>query len=173
MLATAFEIGLFDRKTFEEKGILTSRTIEKQTDSVNAERARKRAWAEDKKVLDVKKTSERQKLTHKEKVKEKEKVKVKTTPKPPQGNDEAFQTFWNAYPKKVCKAQAVKVFHKINPDTVLLEQILQAIEAQSRTEQWSKDGGQFIPNPAAWLNGRRWEDEVKCKPYEREYEYLC
>jgi hypothetical protein len=25
--------------------------------------------------------------------------------------------------------------------------------------EWTKDGGQFIPHPATWLNQKRWEDE--------------
>ncbi|NNG46550.1 MAG: hypothetical protein HKM86_05465 [Deltaproteobacteria bacterium] len=28
-----------------------------------------------------------------------------------------------------------------------------------RTEQWQKDGGQFIPQPAKWLRARSWDDD--------------
>jgi hypothetical protein len=38
--------------------------------------------------------------------------------------------------------------------------MLAAVAAQATTEQWRKDDGQFIPLPASWLNGRRWEDEA-------------
>jgi len=41
-----------------------------------------------------------------------------------------------------------------------MRQILNAIEQQKQSEQWSKDGGQFIPLPATWLNNQRWEDDV-------------
>lgn len=54
MLDTAFEINLFDKGSFDEKGILSSKAIESRTFSVNSERARKREWAEGKKVLDIK-----------------------------------------------------------------------------------------------------------------------
>ena len=37
---------------------------------------------------------------------------------------------------------------------------MSAIEAQKKSPQWTKDGGQFIPHPATWLNGKRWEDQV-------------
>ncbi len=35
-----------------------------------------------------------------------------------------------------------------------------AIEVQKQSEQWTKDNGRFIPNPATWLNQGRWEDEL-------------
>ena len=41
--------------------------------------------------------------------------------------------------------------------------MLSAIDTQKKSDQWKKDGGQFIPNPATWLNQRRWEDEVQTK----------
>jgi len=33
------------------------------------------------------------------------------------------------------------------------------LERSKVSEQWQRDGGQFIPHPATWLNGRRWEDQ--------------
>ena len=32
--------------------------------------------------------------------------------------------------------------------------------AWSKSHDWTKDGGQFIPHAATWLNGKRWEDEL-------------
>ena len=40
------------------------------------------------------------------------------------------------------------------------EQMGKALEVQKQSQQWRKDGGQYIPMPATWLNGRRWEDEA-------------
>jgi hypothetical protein len=71
-----------------------------------------------------------------------------------------FDRFWAAYPKKKAKADAEKAFAKLDATEDLLARILAAIERQARSEAWRKDGGQFIPHPATWLNGRRWEDEV-------------
>jgi len=34
-----------------------------------------------------------------------------------------------------------------------------AIERQKSSRQWTKDDGQYIPNPSTWLNQERWEDE--------------
>ena len=71
-----------------------------------------------------------------------------------------FDQFWLAYPKHQSKPQALKAFTKLNPDEELMQQILSAIEVQKQSDQWTKDGGQFIPLPATWLNNKRWEDDV-------------
>lgn len=72
--------------------------------------------------------------------------------------EEMFEKFWLAYPKKVGKKAARKVFQKID---VPLETLLTAIERQKCSDQWSRDNGQYIPNPTTWLNQGRWEDEVR------------
>ena len=66
--------------------------------------------------------------------------------------------FWQAYPKKVGKQAAQKSFAKAIKQTDL-QTLLAAIERQKRGSQWSRDNGQYIPNPATWLNQGRWEDE--------------
>ena len=71
-----------------------------------------------------------------------------------------FASFWSSYPKKKSKPEAEKAWNKLKPDDALLATILKAIDAQKKTDGWTKDVGKFIPHPATWLNGRRWEDEV-------------
>ena len=71
-----------------------------------------------------------------------------------------FERFWSAYPRHVNKQAALKAFKKINPDDSVMEIILRELERQKKSAQWTKDGGQFIPHPATWLNGSRWEDEL-------------
>lgn len=69
-----------------------------------------------------------------------------------------FEKFWEAYPKKVGKKEASRAFKKVKePLNVLLD----AIEEQKLSEQWSKKNGRFIPNPATWLNQGRWEDHLE------------
>ncbi len=72
-----------------------------------------------------------------------------------------FVSFWAAYPRKVSKPQAINAWRKLNPDEVVLAAILSAIERYSRSDQWLRDGGKFIPHPSTWLNNRRWEDLVE------------
>ena len=45
-------------------------------------------------------------------------------------------------------------------DDEALAVILAAVERQKLSKGWIKDGGQYIPHPATWLNKRRWEDAV-------------
>lgn len=74
-------------------------------------------------------------------------------------NLDDFEKFWHAYPRKVAKANAQKAFEKLNPGPELLNVMLEMLEQQKRWDAWRQDGGRFIPHPATWLNGRRWEDE--------------
>lgn len=71
-----------------------------------------------------------------------------------------FTEFWAAYPKKVGKQYALKSWQKIRPDADLHEKIMQAVESQKRDEQWRRDNGRYIPNPATWLNGGYWDNET-------------
>jgi len=73
---------------------------------------------------------------------------------------ERFDAFWAAYPKKKSKGQAEKAWIKINPDDELLGVMLSSLERLKRSKDWLKDGGQFIPYPATWLNAKGWEDEL-------------
>jgi hypothetical protein len=61
----------------------------------------------------------------------------------------------------VAKKDAEKAWEKLGPDEKMLKEILTGITKASLTPDWQKDGGRFIPHPATWLNGRRWEDEVE------------
>ena len=72
---------------------------------------------------------------------------------------EDFEMFWKAYPRKQAKGYARKAWYKFNPDKELLDRILKAIEWQKKSPDWLKEGGQFIPLPASWLNAERWDDE--------------
>jgi hypothetical protein len=71
---------------------------------------------------------------------------------------EEFDQFWANYPKKVAKADARKAWLQtkdVRPD---ITTVISAITAACKTEQWMKSGGAFIPYPATWLRGERWDD---------------
>ncbi len=74
--------------------------------------------------------------------------------------DDLFDRFWTAYPKKMGKDAAKKAFTKRKIGKELLLEILVSLDQQKKTDQWMKDGGQFIPAPATWLNQGRWQDEI-------------
>lgn len=90
------------------------------------------------------------------------------TPHTPKGEDELFDQFWQAYPKRVAKKPARRAWDKLHVDTDLLAKILAALAWQKRTDDWQRDGGRYIPNPATWLNGGRWEDEHKSVPEDKQ-----
>lgn len=73
--------------------------------------------------------------------------------------DARFDVFWQAYPKKKSKGAALKVWHRIKPNTHVLERMRAALGWQGQQPDWVKDGGKFIPHPATWLNAKGWEDE--------------
>ena len=72
----------------------------------------------------------------------------------------AFAQFWAAYPRKQSKQDAGRAFAKLAPDADLVVVLLAAIERQKTWPQWQHEEGAFIPYPATWLNGRKWEDEA-------------
>ena len=72
---------------------------------------------------------------------------------------ERFDEFWTAYPKKVGKKAAQTAFEKLKPDETLLGKMLDTLTWQAKSEQWQRNDGQFIPNPATWLNQGRWDDQ--------------
>ena len=74
-----------------------------------------------------------------------------------------FDLFWSNFPRKIGKGAAELAWKKLKPDGPLQARIVQAVKAQCKSEQWRRDGGQFIPHPATWLNGKRYEDELEVK----------
>jgi hypothetical protein len=70
--------------------------------------------------------------------------------------DDGFNIFWNMYPRKVAmgKAQIAWKKHKPNIDIVV-----KTLTWQKDSKQWYKQDGEFIPNPATYINQHRWKDE--------------
>lgn len=73
-----------------------------------------------------------------------------------------FEQFWKAYPRKIGKKDALKAWGKAK-DKPQISLILEAIGSQVRSEQWTKDNGQYIPNPSTWINQGRWDDQPDIK----------
>jgi len=73
---------------------------------------------------------------------------------------EGFGRFWEVYPKKVAKSQAANAWKKVSQHPDEIDRIIADIEKRKTSPEWMKDGGQFIPYPASYLNARRWEDII-------------
>lgn len=77
---------------------------------------------------------------------------------PPSPSDElsAWDSFWLLYPRHVAKLAAKKAWAKI--DAAQHVPILTALVAWRQV--WRDKDPEYIPHPASWLNGERWEDEL-------------
>jgi len=79
-------------------------------------------------------------------------------------DNKTFAEFWKAYPKKKGKEQAEKAWAKFKDPEKILDEILPALDWQSKSSEWTKDAGKYIPYPATYLNGKRWLDEKEVTP---------
>lgn len=69
--------------------------------------------------------------------------------------DDAGQRFWDAYPHKVGKGDALRVLPQVLKTGVTLEEILAGVERYKS----SKPSDRPWCNPATFLRQRRWEDQ--------------
>lgn len=72
-----------------------------------------------------------------------------------------FDLFYSDYPRHEGKQAALKAFIKLAPDQVVLLAIADDMDARVNDGRWLPDDQErckFIPLPASYLNGRRWED---------------
>lgn len=68
-----------------------------------------------------------------------------------------FEAFWTLYPRRVAKRDAEKAWAKLTSGE--RGDALVALVKWRRV--WLARGDmQFVPHPATWLNGARWEDEL-------------
>jgi hypothetical protein len=76
------------------------------------------------------------------------------------GYSEDFEAFWQVYPKKTGKGVAWESWKKRKAPLPELSQVLKSVGDCKASFAWRKEGGQFVPLPATWINQRRWEDEA-------------
>lgn len=68
-----------------------------------------------------------------------------------------FAAFWNEYPNKKNKARALARWKR---GDFQLAEILPVLKRQKRLREWVKQDGQFVPRADAYLNQKRWQDEL-------------
>ena len=77
--------------------------------------------------------------------------------------EEPFEQFWKAYPNKWDKGKTKtaweKIFKRKISERPQLYEILEALEAQKKSERWQDKN--YIPHPTTWLNQSRWLDDPK------------
>lgn len=71
-----------------------------------------------------------------------------------------FEIWWKRYPRKVGKDAALRKYEKAVVEKRITEKLL--LQALDRIiPVWKDMEREFIPHPATWLHGGRWNDEVK------------
>lgn len=71
-----------------------------------------------------------------------------------------FNRFWNAYPRKESIGDAEKAWAKLNADEALTDTIIAAVERAIIHDHRFREK-QFTPHPASWLNGKEWMNEYE------------
>ncbi len=82
--------------------------------------------------------------------------------------EKMFLEFWEVYPKKVDKKGSFRAFKNISKLKETFPAIMSALEIQKKSQQWTKDNGQYIPNPTTYIHQERWltvseKDELQTK----------
>lgn len=77
-----------------------------------------------------------------------------------------FDEFWDVYPRKENKKKAAKLWERKGFDSKA-DLIINDVKTRKvRHEPWQDK--QFIPHATTYLNGERWEDELREIPYEQQ-----
>ncbi|WP_286751275.1 helix-turn-helix domain-containing protein [Pseudomonas sp. UBA2522] len=87
--------------------------------------------------------------------------RVKDSPASGTEIEAAFEQFWKLYPKKKSRKDAFKAWAKLNPGSDMQAVMIAALANHCASRDWAKEGGQYIPNAATWLNGERWHDVLQ------------
>jgi hypothetical protein len=81
--------------------------------------------------------------------------------------DEKFNAFWELYPKKAGKEDAIRVWDNLAPSWDVVEQIIKSLLKQRKTEAWIKEK-RSIPNASTWLKEKKWAGEGVVPPKGNE-----
>lgn len=78
-----------------------------------------------------------------------------------------FTAFWEAYPSKIDRGSAWEAWKVLNPAAETARQILVSLEAWKKSEQWTEDGGRYIPKAANFLGKGYWKN-IPPHPQKKE-----
>ena len=74
--------------------------------------------------------------------------------------DEGFEAFWEEYPRRQSKGNALRAWTTLQPSL----EVQQAIHAALRWQKREWPNPKLIPLPANYLRGEHWLDEPRAKP---------
>lgn len=76
-------------------------------------------------------------------------------------SERLFEEWWHAYPKKRNRKGARQAWLDLNPDKELAHRIISVTKLASRSAEWTKDHGRYVPHPGNWLVSEGWADEYQ------------
>lgn len=80
------------------------------------------------------------------------------TPRKRGSAPDGFEDFYAPFPRKDARAKAESAWRSLNPPPELVAVIVADVKRRSAGVDWQKENGRYVPLPATYLNGRRWED---------------
>ena len=92
---------------------------------------------------------------------------TKTADKPLEG----FDKFWTQYPntdRKQAKGKCLDVWRKAGAE-LEAEVILTHIDRLKKSNDWTKNNGEYIPAPLVYLNQKRWQGSTIVESGKSEY----
>lgn len=160
------QLGLFDQGLFDRWNILTSRGIQKRYMQVALTRTNKTVISEywllndeesaglDFCTLNSNFPPKNANYDPKKSNLSGSKVKYSKV----QYSNNEFDRFWQAYPRKVAKKDALKAWSALKVDEALADAIVKGVKEWSKTQQWRQNAGQYVPYPATFLRRAQWEE---------------
>jgi len=80
-----------------------------------------------------------------------------------------FELFWSVYPNKKSKKTAFEKFKRIDFKKTSFESIMISLEKQKQSDDWTKNGGQYVPMPQTWIFNERWTDEIQAPVQQQQH----
>ena len=74
---------------------------------------------------------------------------------------QAFQQWWEVWPKRVGKGHAEKAYMKAHKLAGAADLLAGAARIAKAWGSMDDEQRQYVPHPSTWLNGQRWLDEVE------------
>jgi uncharacterized protein YdaU (DUF1376 family) len=153
------EAGYYNERCEREIEKFRANTSAKARAGIASAKARQQKATSVQQVFDICETDEQLTNNQEPITNNQEPLKPTMRKKPRIDDDGLFDQFWQIYPKRVAKDAARKAWLKIQNMDQVWPAIQNALAWQIETDQWSKDGGQYIPNAATYLNQGRWNDD--------------
>lgn len=163
MIDASFELELFSQSDYSERGVLTSKGIKKRHEEVQKLRdkyRKKKDKPTSEQVFTRENTGDNSEKTGEETPERKvnktkvNKTKVNKTEIPPQ-----FEEFWDVYPKKVSRQDAIKAWkNKIVKVGIEPNDIIQSAKNYKTYVETKGTEAQYILYPSTFINGDRWKD---------------